>query len=237
MLQARRLRSKTEEMLKAQRVLQSKIGALALLFGALAPASLLAHAGVGVQHLNNVLAGPYRVFVWSDPEPPQVGEYHVTVALTENKEGDSTGLAGAPVLDAYVIVEITHRESGETFRARATHDDALNKLFYEASFAPARQGIWSVQVRIAPPGCEAGADGGDNGSGPSASLCGAAEVVGFEDEILPKTFPWGAVLAGLLAIILIVGAGLLYWMTQPPAAPEETERFKERDSAPEGSPS
>ena len=233
-LQAKCLRLQTKEMRNANRVLHTRIGALVLLIGALLPAPLLAHAGVGIQHLNNVPTGPYRVYVWSDPEPPEVGEYHVTVALTENVEGDTTGLAGGPVLDAFVIVEITHQQSGETLSARATHDDALNKLFYEASFAPAKQGIWSVQVRIAPPGCEDGQNGNDNGSGSPASPCQPQQVVSYQDEILPKVFPWPAVLGGLLAVALILAAGLLYWKTQPPA-PEEAVRVKERDSALEGS--
>ena len=201
-----------------KRVLQSKsatLPLLVLLICALLPASLLAHSGVGVQHLNNEPAGPYRVYVWSDPEPPLVGEYHVTIALTENIEGDATGLAGGPVLDANVTVEMAHQGSDTTLSARASHDDALNKLFYEAAFAPPSKGIWSVQVRIAAPGCEDRDSGGSEGSGSSASPCGPVQVVGFEDEILPKTFPWQAVLGGLLAVILMLGAVLLYWKTHP----------------------
>jgi len=220
-------------MLKTSQVLQLTISALVLLFTALSPSRLLAHAGVGIQHLNNVLAGPYRVFVWSDPEPPTVGEYHVTVALTENIEGDATGLAGAPILDAYVTVEIVHAATGETLTARATHDDSLNKLFYEASFEPGERGDWSVQVRIAPAACVPGA-GGDGGGSPQAADCDNVQVVGYEDEILPKAFPWRALFGGLLSILLFLGAALLYWKTQPPAAPAENRDSKERDPALEG---
>lgn len=220
-------------MFEKNRVLQLTISALVLLFAAFSPSRLLAHAGVGIQHLNNVLAGPYRVFVWSDPEPPTVGEYHVTVALTENVTGDTTGLAGAPILDAYVIVEITHTESGETLSARATHDDALNKLFYEASFAPEERGAWSVQVRIAPAVCAPNEDS-SGGSSPHAADCENAQTVGYEDEILPKAFPWRALFGGLLSILLFLGAALLYWKTQPPTAQAENRGSKERDPALEG---
>ena len=221
-------------MRKSKEILFSKIYVLLLLTVALLPAPLLAHGGVGIQHLNNVPAGPYRVYVWSDPEPPQVGAYHVTIALTENIEGDTTGLAGGPVLDAYVIVELTHLESGSTFSSRATHDDALNKLFYEASFEPAKQGNWSVQVRIAPPGCEAGEVSGDQQSGASALSCEAEYIVGFQDEILPKSFPWQTVLGGLLSVLLLAGAAVLYLMTQPSAAPKEPVHVNEQDPAPAG---
>ncbi len=191
---------------------------LMLLICMLSPGRVLAHGGVGIQHLNNEPAGPYRVYVWSDPEPPQVGEYHVIIALTENIAGDATGLAGGPVLDAYVSVEMAHQDSGTTLSARASHDDALNKLFYTATFAPPSKGIWSVQVRIAAPACEDG-ESRDAENGSSTLPCGLElldpVVVGFEDEILPKAFPWRAVLSALLSVILMAGAGLLYWKTQP----------------------
>lgn len=218
-------------------ILLSKGFALLLLVVALLPSPLLAHGGVGSQHLNNVSAGPFRVYVWSDPEPPLVGEYHVTIALTENIEGDTTGLAGGPVLDAYVIVELTHLESGSTLSAQATHDDALNKLFYEASFEPARKGNWSVQVRIAPPGCESGESSESQNSGASDIPCVPEQVVSFEDEILPKSFPWRVLLGSLLSVMLIVGAAVLYWLTKPSAVPEETASAEERDPAPVGGPS
>ena len=169
----------------------------------LLPGRILAHGGVGFQHINNEPAGPYRVYIWSDPEPPQVGEYHVAVALTENIEGDATGLAGGPVLDADVTVEMVHQENGTTLIEKATHDDALNKLFYQASFAPATRGIWDVQVRI-------------------VALDGQV-AVGFEDEILPKPFPWRALLGGLLSVVLLVGAFVLYWKTQPQDAPQPVQ--------------
>lgn len=215
-------------------VFLAKAGFLLLLTGILLPAPLLAHGGVGVQHLNNVPAGPFRVYVWSDPEPPLVGEYHVTVALTENIEGDSTGLAGGPVLDAVVTVELAHEESGETLSARATHDDALNKLFYEASFAPARQGNWSVRVGILPPGCETAQGSGEHKGGDSGLSCESEQVVSFQDEILPKAFPWRPLLGGLLSILLFLGAIVLYWATKPPTAIEEPAPAKQQDPAPAG---
>lgn len=215
-------------------VLFAKAILLLLLSGLLLPSPLLAHGGVGVQHLNNVPAGPFRVYVWSDPEPPQVGEYHVTVALTENIEGDSTGLAGGPVLDAVVTVELAHVESGETLSARATHDDALNKLFYEASFAPARKGNWSVRVGILPPGCETAQGGSERQGGSSGLSCASEQVVSFQDEILPKAFPWRALLGGILSILLIMAAVVLYWATKPSTAIEEPAPTKQQDPAPAG---
>ena len=210
----------------------SKICVLILFTGILLPGTLLAHGGIGVQHLNNVPAGPFRVYVWSDPEPPEVGEYHVTIALTENIEGDSTGLAGGPVLDAPVTVELAHVDSGETLSALATHDDALNKLFYVASFEPARQGIWSVQVRILPPGCNGPQNGAGQQAGDATIPCESEQVVSFQDEILPKAFPWRALLGGLLSVLLILGAIVLYWATRPAVELEDPAPLRQRDPAP-----
>ncbi len=208
--------------------------ALILLAGTLLPLPLMAHGGIGVQHLNNIPAGPYRVYVWSDPEPPEVGEYHVTIALTENIEGDSTGLAGGPVLDASVTVELVHLDSGESLSALATHEDALNKLFYEASFGPPHKGNWSVQVSIFPPGCDGAQGSGENQGGDALAPCDAEQVVSYQDEILPKAFPWRALLGGLLSILLLLGAIALYWATKPPAELEDPVPVKQRDPAPAG---
>lgn len=221
-------------MCKSKYTAFSKLFVLILSTALLLPGTLLAHGGIGVQHLNNVPAGPFRVYVWSDPEPPEVGEYHVTLALTENIEGDSTGLAGGPVLDAFVTVELAHVDSGETLSALATHEDALNKLFYVASFEPARKGIWSVRVRILPPGCSEPQNGAGPQSGDSALPCDTEQVVSFQDEILPKAFPWRALLGGLLSVLLILGAIVLYWATRPTAELEEPAPVKQRDPASAG---
>lgn len=223
-----------KEIFTPWKVRKSKCGALIFLLCALLPAPLLAHGGAGFPHLNNVPAGPFRVFVWSDPEPHLVGEYHLTIALTENVEGDTTGLAGLPILDAFVIVEIVHQESGESLSARATHENALNRLFYEASFAPSKQGIWSVQVRIAPPGCGPEGENGSQDSGSSSASCQEEQALGFEEELLPKPFPWNALLGALLSIVFLLGAGLLYWKTLPPVASRESVRAKEFVPAPAG---
>src|SRR5690554_6311036 len=69
--------------------------------------SASAHAGDGIPQLTNEDIGPYRIFVWSDPEPPQMGEYHVSVALTESLPDDASGFAGQPILGADITVTLT----------------------------------------------------------------------------------------------------------------------------------
>ena len=157
----------------------------------LAGRSVLAHAGVGTQQINNVDLGPYRIWVWSDPEPPQVGSYHVAVALTESLANDPNGFAGQPILDADVVVEMEHQASGLLLIAQATHEDATNKLFYEAIFAPEQTGTWEIRVIV---------------QGPDGPV-----QASYTDEVEPAAFPWMAVGGGLLALLL-AGAGVALYL-------------------------
>lgn len=150
-----------------------------------------AHAGVGTQQINNLDLGPYRIWAWSDPEPPEVGEYHVAVALTESLENDPNGSAGEPVLNADVLVEMEHQESGQLLIAQAIHEDATNQLFYEVEFAPERTGQWEIRIIV---------------QGPDGPV-----QASFVDEIVPAAFPWMAVGGGLLALIL-AGAGVALYL-------------------------
>lgn len=155
--------------------------------------SLLAHAGVGTQQINNLDIGAYRIWVWSDPEPPSTGSYHVAVALTEALENDPNGFAGEPILDADVVVEMEHQASGLLLVAQATHADATNKLFYEAIFAPQQTGTWEIRVIV---------------QGPEGPV-----QASYTDEVESPSFPWMAVGGGLLALLLAGAGTVLYLKT------------------------
>jgi len=120
--------------------------ALILLF---APRSVQAHGG-GTPQLINTEAGPYWVSVWTDPDPIRVGGFHVTVAVAEAPEpGASTQEAGDLVLDAAVRVRVEPvSQGGETLVAAATHDNAVNKLFYEADLTLPAEGRWHVDILV-----------------------------------------------------------------------------------------
>jgi hypothetical protein len=97
----------------------------------------LAHGG-GAPQLTNATAGPYRVSVWTEPDPARVGELHV-----------NTRDGGDLVLDAAVLVQVEPVGwSGETLIAAATRDNAVNKLFYEADFDLPAEGDWRVEVQV-----------------------------------------------------------------------------------------
>lgn len=170
--------------------------ALALLWGLTNLAS--AHGGTGTPQLTNEDIGPYRIFVWSDPEPPQVGEYHVAVAMTESLEGDASGFAGKPILNADITVTLTNVESGETLTKKATHQDAVNKIYYEADFVVQTPGQWNVHLAVVGPD-------------------GAAEAT-YIDEISEATFNWMPIAGGALAVLLAAGAFLFHWRVQPQTA-------------------
>lgn len=178
--------------------------ALALLALVAGGTTVLGHAGAGTPQISNQEMGPYRVFVWSDPQPAQVGEYHVAVALTENIPGDTTGFAGDAVLDAEVLVTVTHAGDGTTLTAPATHENAVNKVFYEAEFDLPEVGQWQVEISVQSP------------DGP-VSIAYAADVQ-------PASLPWMTVAGGVLAVLLAVAALVLHWKMRPQPAQKLQEQ-------------
>ncbi|MFQ5576214.1 MAG: FixH family protein [Anaerolineae bacterium] len=100
-----------------------------------------AHGG-GAPQLVNAPAGPYRVSVWTQPDPLRAGEVHFTVAVTDPA-------AGAPILDAGVTVTLTPLSgSGAAISSPATHREAVNKIFYETDFELPAAGRWQVVVAV-----------------------------------------------------------------------------------------
>lgn len=82
------------------------------------------------------------------------------------------------------LIQTTDAE--HTFRALATHDEAVNKLFYETDIDLPTEGTWQVVV---------------SAQGPSGS--GQAD---FNVEVLPpSTFNWWFVFGG--ATVVIAGVG------------------------------
>jgi hypothetical protein len=159
---------------------------------------LSAHPGTGAPQLTNEDIGPYRIFVWSDPEPPQIGEYHVILALTESLANDPSGFAGKPIFDAEVTVSMTNLQSGETLVAKATHEDATNRIFYEAVFQVPSAGDWRVDLAVAGPD-------------------GPAEAT-YVDEFQVASFNWRPILWGGLALLFAAGALIFHWRVQPQTA-------------------
>ncbi|MCB0115250.1 MAG: hypothetical protein KDD84_14215, partial [Caldilineaceae bacterium] len=169
--------------------------ALTLVFLVTWTGSAFAHGGTGFPQLTNEDIGPYRIFAWSDPEPAQVGSYHVAVALTESLAGDASGFAGQPVLNADVTVDLINLATGDMLTKKATHLDAVNKIYYEADFEVDTPGEWRVDLTVVGP------------DGPVQAS--------YVTLISPATFNWMPVLGGATALLLIAGAVFFHFRVQP----------------------
>jgi hypothetical protein len=147
-----------------------------------------AHGG-GTLQLTNVEVGPYRVSVWSLPDPLRVGDGHFTVAVSKPMTpGTAPGAAGPPVFDAKVELQLTPVKSdGQTYVVPATHESAVNKLFYEGDFELPTAGLWRVAVAV-------------EGTGAAA----------FEIEVLPPAGSQAWLWTGLVLCIAVI-AWLALW--------------------------
>ncbi|MDX1662690.1 MAG: hypothetical protein R3272_02785 [Candidatus Promineifilaceae bacterium] len=121
--------------------------ALALVVATLLPLSAQAHGG-GDARLANEAAGPYLVTTWIDPAEPRVGELHLTVAVSEPSAGGE-GVAGLPVLGADVLVQLNPVSAdADPIEVVASHEQAENRLFYEADVTVPAAGTWLVSVHV-----------------------------------------------------------------------------------------
>lgn len=147
------------------------------------PATSFAHGG-GEPRLTNAEVGPYRLYLWSLPEPPRVGDLHFSVAVTEPDTrtlvSDEDESLEAPILDADVkIVLKPVGNEGDPIMISATHDEAIFEMYYEADTQLLTAGKWQATVSVAGP------EGEGNAS--------------FELDLLP---------ARMVNWTLIVGAGI-----------------------------
>jgi hypothetical protein len=167
-----------------------------ILFLSFAAHPVQAHSG-GTPQLTNAEAGPYRVSVWTGPDPVRAGELHVSVAVVESTEpGASQEEIGNLVLNATVQVRVEPiGQTGDALIAYATHENAVNKLLYEADLDLPAEGQWRVTIQVEGPA----------GAGSAA----------FEIEALPTSpsniflaVPW-PVWAGLIVAVFAIG-----WLVQ-----------------------
>ena len=106
---------------------------------------LWAHGG-GAPQLTDEPVGPYRLYVWTSPEPLRVGDMHITIGLTDSA---SDGSRIKAVSDAKVMLHFT-RVGGETdrFTRQATLQDALGGQYYEADVEIAQEGNWQIEIDV-----------------------------------------------------------------------------------------
>jgi hypothetical protein len=174
-----------------------------MLIGSYRLSPVQAHGG-GTPRLQNAGLGVYWVTAWTQPEPIRAGQVHVTLALSEPPPPESSRQeAGPPVLNVPLELQFHSLDQpGEVVTAQATHEQAVNKFFYEADLILPQAGRWQVIVQA------------ENPDGSMAS-------VSFEVEALaPPLIDARWLLAGGIVIFFLVG----WWITRSmtPTAQSQT---------------
>lgn len=155
---------------------------LTLILGAVTPVQ--GHGG-GVIQLFNAEAGAYWVSVWRQPEPLREGTVHLTVAVIQPPPDRSQPEKGTPVLGATVRVIAQPTFGGEVIETMATHEQAVNKFFYETDFEVMQTGMWRFKIVVQ----------GELGEG----------VTQFEQMVSPKQLFTVPFLIGGVGTILFIG--------------------------------
>ena len=99
-----------------------------------------AHGG-GTPRLVNEPLGPYWLSAWTYPEPPQVGELHVTAALARTDTGE-------PVTEPVITVIARGVSKNDVIEAVMSHDDAATPYFYNADFDVPYAGDWTIELVV-----------------------------------------------------------------------------------------
>jgi len=104
-----------------------------------------AWANGGTPRLTNARAGPYAVSVWSQQDPPQVGELDMGVAVMTLEARD-------PVLDAEVRLTAERIDRGGTpISVVASRGAGANKFLYHTTLELPVEGRWRVTVLVEGP--------------------------------------------------------------------------------------
>ena len=95
----------------------------------------------GPMQLASVPAGPFKITVWSSPDPAVVGEIHIALAVTLAEDA-------SPVLDADVQVTFKPENEGPSISAQATTENSENKFLYEAVTEIIESGYYEVVISL-----------------------------------------------------------------------------------------
>lgn len=95
----------------------------------------------GKMQLSAAPAGPYKMTVWTSPEPATLDELHIALAVVLAEDA-------SPVLDAEVLVQLIPANGSPVLVESATTEDSDNKFLYEAIFEPATPGLYQVDIQV-----------------------------------------------------------------------------------------
>jgi hypothetical protein len=126
-----------------------KVFAFAVLVSLLVTAGgkVSAHGG-GTPRVVDEPVGPYRLYVWTRPEPIRVGTAHFTVGVFTREAGSDQD---EPVLDASVELALVATEGGQGWEGEASREESANKLYYEADVTIPVEGEWQATVIVSGP--------------------------------------------------------------------------------------
>lgn len=147
------------------------------------PAITAAHSS-GAPRLADVAAGPYRLWVWSLPDPIRVGETHMSVAVGEPEANTAQQKPAATALDVQFIISAVDRPD-QQFTQQASKEERFLQTYYESDFTMPAIGQWRAVVSV---------------TGPAG--VGAAE---FTFAVLPpQRVNWELVIGGGVALLAAV---------------------------------
>ena len=87
------------------------------------------------------VAGPYRITVWSAPEPLRAGPADLSVLVQRADDG-------SPALDAEVELRLEGPAPGPPVVARATREQSTNGLLYAAAVTLPAAGTWRLLAAV-----------------------------------------------------------------------------------------
>ncbi|MEM7537293.1 MAG: hypothetical protein AAF639_34295 [Chloroflexota bacterium] len=157
--------------------------------------SVYAHGG-GTPQLSNVEVGPYRLFVWTEPEPWVVGEVHLTLAATlpppegtTIDEGAVNNQLDTPATDVNFNIELRSKtDPSQRITLTAFDQGYLNDYYHETDTILPTAGEWIAMIEV----------DGPLGSGRT----------GFITNVdAQKTYNWqliGGASVGLLVVLILL---------------------------------
>ncbi len=116
--------------------------------------SIVAAHGSGTPQLVNVIAGPYHLSVWTQPEPLRVGEAHFSIAV------EQPAMAAEPFDDELTVQlllsapepepepEPSSRTSSRSIPYPTTPQTRLFQRYYEADLLLLAEGAWRATLLI-----------------------------------------------------------------------------------------
>lgn len=119
---------------------------LLLLLAISLPYLATAH-GSGTLRLANVAVGPYRLSAWSAPEPPRVGDFHISVAVDEPK-GENPSATSSPSTPTVQVTMTDVAQHREKLMQQATLQTTFFQSYYESYFTIPATGRWQVTVNV-----------------------------------------------------------------------------------------